>query len=67
MSDKMEFYVEDSYNYSQVKIINELVKKIPRAKLALVVKITKHYKNNISKYSSYDNINEILIDCIKYS
>jgi hypothetical protein len=67
MSDKMELLVEDSYNFSQIQIVNELVRKIPRAKLDLIVKITKHYKNNKSKYNSYENINEIIIDCIKYS
>ncbi len=62
---------DESYStystYSSEQIINELVKKIPRAKLEYIVKISKYYNNNKSKYNSKDTINEIIIDCMKSS
>ncbi len=65
---------DDSYSiynsyctYSSEQIINELVRKIPRAKLEYIVKISKYYNNNKSKYNSKDTINEIIIDCMKSS
>ena len=66
MSNNMEILIHQN-DYSSHQIINELVRRIPKAKLEYIVRISKYYNNNKSKYNSQDSINEIIIDCIKSS
>ena len=66
MSNNMEILIHQN-DYASYQIINELVRRIPKAKLEYIVRISKYYNNNKSKYNSQDSINEIIIDCIKSS
>ncbi len=66
MSNNMEILIHQN-DYASHQIINELVRRIPKAKLEYIVRISKYYNNNKSKYNSQDSINEIIIDCIKSS
>ena len=66
MINNMEILIHQN-DYSSHQIINELVRRIPKAKLEYIVRISKYYNNNKSKYNSQDSINEIIIDCIKSS
>ncbi len=64
MSDKMECILLNTQVYTREQIINELVRKLPRTKLENIIKFVKYYNENQSKYVN-NNLNEIIIDCIK--
>ena len=64
MSDKMECILLNTQVYTKEQIINELVRKLPRTKLENIIKFDKYYNENQSKYVN-NNLNEIIIDCIK--
>jgi hypothetical protein len=64
MSDKMECILLNTQVYTKEQIINELVRKLPRTKLENIIKFVKYYNENQSKYVN-NNLNEIIIDCIK--
>jgi hypothetical protein len=50
------------------KMVNEIYKRIPKAKIELVVSCKKHLENNIDNYIE-NNIdwNKIILECIKNS
>lgn len=64
MSDKMECILLNTQVYTKEQIINELIRKLPRTKLENIIKFVKYYNKNQSKYIN-NNLNEIIIDCIR--
>ncbi len=64
MSDKMKCILLNTQVYTKEEIINELVRKLPRTKLENIIKFVKYYNENQSKYVN-NNLNEIVIDCIR--
>ena len=50
------------------QMINEIYKRIPKAKIELVVSCKKYFENNIDKYLENNlDINKIVLECIKNS
>lgn len=66
MSDNMEFILSNQM-LSREQFINEVIRKLPKVKIETVRKIFKYYSDNQIKFISNNmNINQIVIDCIRF-
>jgi len=53
--------------YTREEFINEIVKKLPKVKLDSVKKIYKYYSDNKNNFNYLNDINKVIIQCIRLS
>ncbi len=59
---------EKSKRIYEDKMVNEIYKRIPKAKIEFVVNCKKHLENNIDNYiENNTDWNKIILECIKNS
>ena len=64
----MQISKEKQKRIYEDKLINEIYKRIPKAKIELVVSCKKHLEKNIDNYIENNiDFNKIVLECIKNS
>ena len=52
--------------YTREEFINEIVKKLPKVKIESMKKIYKYYSDNKNNFDYNNDINEVIIQCIRH-
>ena len=53
--------------YTREEFINTIVKKLPKVKIESMKKIYKYYSDNKNNFNYLNDINEVIIQCIRLS